>query len=248
MTPTPITFFIAIGEASDGKTTTGSKTLQATGFLDDPKSVAFCTDEKLSLGKLDERILRYPLRNREDFRNIEKMFALKTRFWIDTPGTSKVFIADALRDPAMFAKYGVRFVPVLLIGARGSSQEEARIWLKQMASLPKIYVINNPKRVITEAEKSRFEALIADFAGPKERVILHLPPLDSGIAKELERLGCPLADIIDGKVDPQTSEILTRYSVMIDVAEWNAAMDLALKPLYDEVRAALPAKKPESTK
>lgn len=241
MKPTPINIFIATGEASDGKTTTGSRTLQATDFLNDPKSVALCTDEKLSLGKLDERVLRYPLRSRDDFGNIEKLFASKSRFWIDTPGTSKVFMCDALRDPAMFARFGVRFVPVLLVGARGSSLDEARIWLKQMASLPKIFVIHNPKRAITEAEKTTFCELIEDLPGPKERVILHLPPLSESIAKELERLGSPLDDIISGRIDPQTSEIMTRFHVMIDVQDWSVAMDDALKPLYDEVRAALPA-------
>ena len=243
-----IIIFLFIGEGADGKSTTVSLTVQFTGILEDPGAAVIDLDEKRGSSKLDSRILCMPLRSREDFRRIEDLFTDKNRFILDTPGTSKVFTLDAIDDPATFARYGVQFVPVLLVGARGSSMEEADSWLIQMQNLPKIYVISNFKKKTTAAEKEEFEKKIQSMPGPTDKVILHLPPLNADIAKELERLGCPLDDIIQGKLTSNESMLLTRYSTMIDVSNWKSATDVALMPLYDAVRAAGPVKTAEPVK
>jgi hypothetical protein len=234
------TIFAVIGDAGDGKTTFSRLVTQNTGMLNDPFSAVIDSDEKQGLIKLSSSVILHPLRNREDFRGLESLMQKekKTRFWIDTPGTSRVFIADAIRNPLMFARFGIHIVPVLVVGNRGSSLEVAKQWIDQMISLPAIYVVHNPKRAISDAEKAEFEATMSKMIGPTSKTPMHMPPLDADIAKEMERIGCPLDKIIDGKITPSQSELLSHISSILDVEAWKTSTDKEFGSFYDAVRAA----------
>lgn len=239
--------YLVIGDAGNGKTTFTRLFVQKTGMLDDPNSAVIDADEKQGLIKLSKLVTRYPLRNREDFRRIESLLSNRDLLWIDTPGTSRIFIGDAIKDPQMFARYGINIIPVLLIGNRGSSMEVAQEWMDSMQSLPIIYVIHNPKRLISNQEKTVFETTVAKLKGPTKKVIMHMPPLDADIAKELEKIGCSLEKIINGEVDPAQSETLSHYMTMIDVESWKTATDAEFAPLYDAVKASGDIKKEPDT-
>ena len=59
------------------------------------------------------------------------------------------------------------------------------------------------------------------------------------VAIELERIGCPLSEIIDGKIKCIDSELLADSLTMIDVRTWQRKMLIATQPLLDEVNASL---------
>ena len=102
-------------------------------------------------------------------------------------------------------------------------------------------MIHNPKRTITKQEKTDFTNALQKMKGTAKLVIMHMPPLDADIAKELEKIGCPLDKIINGKIDPAQSEILSHFSTMIDVETWKQATDEEFGDFYNLVRSAGPS-------
>lgn len=232
---------MTMGDASDGKTTVSRAALEAGGFLHNPRIRFLDADEKAGLSKYSDIIEQADVRNFDDFAAIEILLRSLDAVYVDMPGTSKTFTRDAISDPAGLAELGLLITPILLVGARGTSFEEAEAWLQLMKGLPLGFIIYNPKKAVREAQIESFTTrfLNEKLPGPKKRVIIHLPPLEASIAKELERMGVPLADIIEGKILPAESEILSLNDTRIRTGRWKKAVFAALQPLLTVIETAL---------
>lgn len=233
--------FITMGDASDGKTTASRTITELGGFLHNPRIALIDADEKSGFSKYDDAIKQMDVRNFEDFIAVELMLRHFDTLFLDMPGTAKMFIRDAVSDPAGLAELGILITPILLVGARGTSAEEAEAWLNQMKELPLCYIIHNPKKVTTDAQIKDFNKrfLNEKLPGPKKRNIIHVPPLDASIAKELERMGMPLADLAEGKILPAQSELLSLAETRIRIAKWKKLVFAAFQPLVDAIKATL---------
>ena len=230
--------FLILGEGNTGKSTADRILIEKSGILDFPQSVVIEADEKISSAKLDDRIKSMHLRNRDDFREIETLNA--RLMLVDTAGTSKVFMKDSVKNAKNLHSRGVIITPIMLVGARGISDSEITEWLETLVGLPKMYVVLNPMRNVSESFLNDLEQRIKEIPGPTDKIFLRMPVLETAIAKELEIVGCALSKISQGLLSPKESNLLTYSSVILDVADWETAVTMALQPIIDDIVAARP--------
>lgn len=238
----PKKMILVTGDSSGGKTLLSRFIAEYTYLTTNSSALVIDADEKPGLSKMTKAgqgVTRHRLRHREDLREINHLMNGKTLGWVDIMGSAREFISESFRDIADMADAGIHVIPVILVGERGSAVSEAVQWLKYFASLPTCYIVHNPKTKISEEQKTEFKKRTDQLKGPKNRPILTLPPLDAPVAIELERIGCPLSEIIDGKIKCIDSELLADSLTMIDVRTWQRKMLIATQPLLDEVNASL---------
>lgn len=227
--------FLATGDSSGGKTLL-CRFIAEHGTLTTNSSVLVIdADEKSGLSKMGAGVIRRRLRTREDLRSLNLLLNGKRMGLVDIMGSSHEFILESFRDIEDLTDAGIVVIPIILVGDRGSAVSEAVRWLKYFASLPTCYVVHNPKTSISAEEILDFKAKIDELTGPKERIILTLPALDAPVAVELERIGCPLSQIIEGKIESVDSELLADSLTLIDVRTWQRKMLVATQLLMEEV-------------
>jgi hypothetical protein len=238
----PKKLVLVTGDSSGGKTLLSRFIAEHTCLTTNSSALVIDADEKPGLSKMTKAgqgVTRHRLRHREDLRAINQLMNGKTLGWVDIMGSAREFVSESFRDIADMADAGIFVIPIILIGDRGSAVSEAVQWLKYFASLPTCYIVHNPKTNISEEQKTEFKKRTDQLKGPKNRPILTLPPLDAPVAIELERIGCPLSEIIDGKIKCIDSDLLADSLTMIDVRTWQRKMLIATQPLLDEVNASL---------
>lgn len=240
--------YMTLGDGFAGKTTVARLVAERLRLYKRLRTRLFDADEKKAFSKYHPSVVQTPLRNVIDFVGIEEQFDDDVDFgFLDNPGTARQFIADAIRDAALLADLGIVIRPILVVGDRGSSVDTSLAYMRQVSSVEKIFIINNPKKIITEKQKAEFEELFLDkkAKGPANRVIIHLPPLQPEFATEFEKCELLVDDIVKGNSVADQSTLLSRRATRIDFMQWSKEVFEALKPLLQDMEANLPPSEEE---
>ncbi|MEO8615911.1 MAG: hypothetical protein ABI600_12280 [Luteolibacter sp.] len=223
----------AHGRAKTGKSLILLLLAECLGLLNNDKVMLIDTDEPADrdLVRADDSVMGMPMKT---FDNVARIVSQApeecTLILADTAGASQGFEEEVNKSQKFLEASNLEKIGIIFTPNQTTYDALTLRWLSIFKNSPRGFLIQNS---LTPCDLTDSSPIPDGIEAPKEMTVLRIPHLDSDAANEISRLAVKFGTVIDGKVTPERSEILSLALYQDLVAIWANDTLSILKPLID---------------